>query len=156
MWDTSEELQLLPPGHEQQMQLGFPRDLRVGWSGHCGPADPQQGMSGLFRQNFTGEFEMDESRKSQLEPDACSPHLPCLHDPAAWPGAVGFGCDYQGWVRSCARGHGARQRPGEKLPSPLPVCSIVIRHQLGLVSGLQTVSSPGLSPKALSSVSPQH
>lgn len=119
MWDTSEELQLLPPGHEQQMQLGFPRDLRVGWSGHCGPADPQQGMSGLFRQNFTGGFEMDESRKSQLEPDACSPHLPCLHDPAAWPRAVGFGCDYQGWV-SCARGHGARQRPGEKLPSPLP------------------------------------
>lgn len=98
---------------------------------------------------------MDAAGKTHLEHGLSlmmgSPFC-CL---AALARAAKFGCHHQRWARSCVSILGS-EHPREKLSLLLLQCSVVIRHQLGLVSGLQTVSSLGLSLEALSSVTSQH
>lgn len=134
------------------------RNSAVGASRYHVPGDPQ-GLETISAQAWfywwieDGCFKGKPSWNMTLAQGQGHPSCRCL---AVWPELPGFGA-----VAGTRRGavpasRGVRPRSREKLSLLLLQCSVVIRHQLELVSRLQTVSWLGLSLEALSSVTSQH
>lgn len=134
------------------------RNSAVGASRYHVPGDPQGLETGSAQARFywwveDGCFKGKPSWNMALAQGQGHPSCRCL---AVWPELPGFGAVTEASRGAVPASRGVRLCSREKLSLLLLQRSVVIRHQLGLVSGLQTVSSLGLSLEALSSVTSRH